>query len=209
MKQQPSVADLQSWLGDIDIYLVDQLMKGRIAPGARVLDAGCGGGRNLVFLMQAGYEVHGVDEDPAAIDLVRRIARRTAPELPADNFRVESLEKSSLPEKHFDVVICNAVLHFARDRQQFLAMLFGAWKPLKPGGLFFARLATRIGIEHLVQPLQDGRFLSPDNSRLYLADFDELLTLTQELKGELVDPIKTTNVHNRRCMTTWVLTRHA
>ena len=80
--------DLRSVFGDIDIYLFDQLLRGRIAPGARVLDAGCGAGRNLVYLLREGHEVFAADEDPHAVDAVRRLAARLAPRLPASNFRV-------------------------------------------------------------------------------------------------------------------------
>lgn len=34
--------DLHAVFGDVDIYLFDQLLRGPIAPGMRVLDAGCG-----------------------------------------------------------------------------------------------------------------------------------------------------------------------
>ena len=40
---------LQDEFGNIDIYLFDQLLRARLRPGMRVLDAGCGGGRNLVY----------------------------------------------------------------------------------------------------------------------------------------------------------------
>ena len=40
--------------GPIDIYLFDQILRKRIAPGMRVFDAGCGHGRNLVFFLNQG-----------------------------------------------------------------------------------------------------------------------------------------------------------
>ena len=58
------MADLLAQFGPIDIYLFDQILRGRIARGMRVLDAGCGSGRNLVYLLREGYEVFGVDADP-------------------------------------------------------------------------------------------------------------------------------------------------
>ena len=44
--------NLQDEFGSIDIYVFDQLLRGRITPGMRVFDAGCGGGRNLVYLLR-------------------------------------------------------------------------------------------------------------------------------------------------------------
>ncbi len=200
--------ELQATFGNIDVYVFDQLLRGNIAPGMRVLDAGCGGGRNLVYLMQAGFDVSGIDRDPRAIESVRRLARRHAPHLPAEAFRAESLESSTFPGGCADVVLCNAVLHFARDHHHFDAELDGAWRLLAPGGLFFARLASSIGIENRIRPLgADGRCAQPDGSEAYLVDMDRLLAATERLGGELVDPIKTTNVQGLRCMTTWVVRR--
>jgi tellurite methyltransferase len=180
---------LEEQFGQIDIYLFDQLLKGRIAPGMRIFDAGCGFGRNLVYLFKEGYEVFGVDADPRAIENVRGMTQ-----LPADNFRVERLEQLSFPAAFADVVISSAVLHFARDDEHFLAMLRGSWNVLKPGGLFFCRLASSIGMENQIQ--MSGR---------YLVDEALLMRLTEELGGQMLDPLKTTVVQNQRCMTTWVL----
>ena len=199
------MTDIREQFGDIDIYLFDQLLRGRIAPGMRVVDVGCGSGRNLVYLLRSGYEVFGVDPDPAAIAAVRRLASQLAPALPADNFRVEPAERITFPDAFADVVLCNAVLHFARDDAQFRAMLVGAWRILKPGGLFFCRLASSIGIEQLVQPMAGRWHRLPDGSERYLVDEGLLISLTEELGGTLVDPIKTTVVQNQRSMTTWVV----
>jgi tellurite methyltransferase len=198
---------LQEQLGTIDIYLFDQLLRGNISPGMRVVDAGCGSGRNLVYLLREGYEVFGVDENPAAIEGVRSLAASLAPSLPPQNFRVESIEAMSFPDSFADVVLCSAVLHFARDDQHFAAMLRNTWRVLKPGGLFFCRLASTIGMEH--QRIDGRRFLSPDGVERYLVDEALLLSLTRELGGQLLDPLKTTVVQNQRCMTTWVVRKNA
>src|SRR5687768_14799554 len=197
--------DLQTLFGQIDIYFFDQLLRGRIRPGMRVLDAGCGYGRNLVYLLREGYEVFGVDADPQAVEEVRRLAASLAPTLPADNFRVEAVEEMSFPSGFADVVISSAVLHFARDDDHFRAMLSGTWRVLKPGGLFFCRLASSIGMENQVQRIAGRRFRLPDGSDRYLVDEVLLENLTNEMAGKLADPLKTTVVQNQRCMTTWVL----
>ena len=201
--------DLDALFGQIDIYLFDQILRGRIAPGMRIFDAGCGGGRNLVFLLQQGYDVCAVDPDPAAIRSVRALAARLAPRLPESNFRAEPIEASSFPDHAADVVVSSAVLHFARDDAHFSAMLAGAWRLVKPGGLFFCRLASSIGMEGRFVPLGNGRYTLPDGSERYLVDEARLLALTADLGGTLVDPLKTTVVQGQRCMTTWVVRRTA
>jgi tellurite methyltransferase len=199
--------DLDAEFGGIDIYLFDQLLRGRITPRDRVFDAGCGWGRNLVYLLRAGCEVHAVDQDPDAIRAVRELAARLAPALPPENFRVEPIEQTSMTERSASVVISSAVLHFALDDAEFDGMLTGSWRVLAPGGLFFCRLATSIGIESRVERLGPGgrRHRLPDGTTRYLADEPLLMSLTSRLGGRLLDPIKTTVVQDQRAMTTWVV----
>ena len=202
------MTDLWQQFGPIDIYLFDQLLRGRIQPGTRVLDAGCGEGRNLVFLLRDGYEVFGVDRDPESVHQLRLMSAALAPKLPAENFRVESVESMSFPDRFADVVISSAVLHFAQDDQEFHGMLNGAWRVLKSGGLFFCRLASSIGLEDRIQRIEGRRFLLPDGSERYLVDEAQLVALTGKLGGTLIDPLKTTVVQDARSMTTWVVQKN-
>ncbi len=199
------ILTLQEQFGQIDIYLFDQLLKGRIARGMRVLDSGCGGGRNLVYLLREGYDVCAADLDASAVESVRALARRLAPALPDANFRVEATENMSFEDGCADVAISNTVLHFARDDAHFEAMLRGLWRVLKPGGLFFARLGSTIGMENQVRRIEGRRYWSPDGSERYLVDAELLEAYTERLGGELADPIKTTVVDKQRSMTTWVM----
>jgi ubiquinone/menaquinone biosynthesis C-methylase UbiE len=199
---------LQEQFGQIDIYLFDQMLKGRIAPGMRILDAGCGSGRNLVYLLREGYEIFAADADSAQVERVRRMAQMLAPSLPAANFRVEPVERMSFDDGCADVVLSSAVLHFARDDAHFDAMLRGCWRVLKPGGLFFCRLASSIGMENQVQPIEGRRCKLPDGSERYVVD-EALLGALTERMGEMVDPLKTTVVQNMRAMTTWVVRKSA
>lgn len=197
---------LQDEFGNIDIYVFDQLLRGRIAPGHTVFDAGCGGGRNLVYLLRSGFEVFGNDADANAIAEVRALAASLAPGRHHD-FRVEPIERTSFPDHRADVVIASAVLHFARDDAHFEAMVRQLWRVLKRGGIFFARLASTIGIAGDVQPLGHGRYRLPDGSDRYLVDAAAIELWTARLGGVLIDPIKTTLVHEQRSMTTWVARR--
>jgi tellurite methyltransferase len=197
------IPDLASQFGDIDIYLFDQLLRGRLTPGMRVFDAGCGTGRNLVYLLRQGFEVCGSDANAGAIAQVGALAAALAPG-GAYDFRVEAIEVTSFPDRHADVVIASAVLHFARDAAHFEAMLRQLWRVLRPGGLFFARLASTIGIEDEVKAIDGGRYRLPDGSDRFLVDAAAIEDWTGRLGGVLIDPIKTTVVHQQRSMTTWV-----
>ncbi len=209
---------LEEQFGSIDIYLFDQLLKGRIASGMRILDAGCGSGRNLVYLLREHYEVFGVDTEPTSIAEVRSLATALHPTLPLENFRIENIERTTFPAAYFDVVISNAVLHFARDDEHFSAVMGELWRVLRPGGVFFCRLASIIGagtgtgpgpepgMEH--QRLHGRRYVSPDGAERFAVDQPFLLEVTAQLGGELLDPLKTTLVQDQRCMTTWVVRKN-
>jgi len=203
------MSNLREQFGEIDIYLFDQLIRGRIAPGSRILDVGCGSGRNLVYLLREGYEVYATDSDPRAIEAVRRLAGQFAPALPPDNFHLEPIEKMSVPDGFADFIISSAVLHFAHDDDHFQAMLREIWRVLKPGGLLFCRLASSIGLEHQIKPRGQRRFLLPDGSERYLVDEPLLRKLAEDLGGKLADPLKTTIVQDQRCMTTWILRKNS
>jgi tellurite methyltransferase len=199
---------LRDQFGSIDIYLFDQILRDRITPGMRIFDAGFGSGRNLVYFLRQGFDVFGVDSDPLAVAHVRTLAAAIAPRLPADHFQVAPIQAPPFPDAFADVVISSAVLHFAPDDSQFEAMLHGTWRVLKPAGMLFCRLASSIGIEQQIRPLGGRRFLLPDGSERYLVDEPLLLQLSHQLKGSLLDPIKTTLVQNQRSMTTWVVQKY-
>jgi tellurite methyltransferase len=195
--------NLINQFGNIDIYLFDQLLKGRFDACKTVMDTGCGGGRNIYYFLKQGYEVYGVDANEEAIAEVRSTASYLAPSLPADNFVAATIETMPFTQPQFDLVISSAVLHFATDKAHFETMLHRCWQVVKPGGFFFCRLASSIGIEKEIIALGNGRYLLPDESERYLVDETMLLNYTHRLGGQLFEPIKTTNVQGMRCMTTW------
>ena len=198
-------SNLQQLYGNIDIYLFDQLLKGTYDNCKKVLDAGCGGGRNLVYFLRNVYEVYGIDPNAGAIEMVKELSQSLSPNNPLNNFKVAAAENLPFDDDYFDLVISSAVLHFANNQDHFEKMLRSMWRVLKPGGYFFARLASDIGIEKLVHSLGDGRYLLPDGSERFLVNEKLLLDYTESLGGRLHEPIKTTNVQNLRCMTTWCM----
>jgi SAM-dependent methyltransferase len=198
--QEPS---LQDQFGQIDIYLFDQLLRGNITPRMRILDAGCGYGRNLVYLLRHGADIHALDRSPEAVDHVRQLAASLGRSLPEDRLAVAPIERMPFPEAAFQAVLCNSVLHFAHDESHFRAMLSDLWRVLAPGGILFLRLGSRIGMDF--ERAGGNLFRIGDGQLWFLVDEEMLLDLTEELDAVQVDPLKTTIVQDYRCMTTWVL----
>ena len=198
---------VQEQFGQIDVYLFDQILRGNISPGMRVVDAGCGGGRNIQYLLREGYEVFGVDVSAEAVAAARKMASELAPGLPAENFQVAGVEAMPFADEFADLVVCHSVLHFARDEAQLEAMVRG----LRPGGMSFCRLASTIGAVQgmAFEPVGGRRFRMSHGAEWLLVDEALLMELTRGVDGELVDPLKTTVVQGQRCMTTWVMKKKA
>jgi len=205
MSATPSV-ELRARFGEIDIYLFDQLLRGRFDGRSTLLDAGCGEGRNLVYFLLRGFTCFGIDRDPAAIDTIRALAAQVAPALPAQNFQAGEIDRLPWADGSMDAVVCSAVLHFARDEAHFDAMLGELWRVVAPGGLFFARLASNIGLEDRVGAA-GRRVRLPDGSDRFVVDERMLTAWVARAGGRLADPIKTTNVQGQRCMTTWAVVK--
>jgi tellurite methyltransferase len=206
----PLSAELREAFSSIDIYWFDQLLRGRLDGRARVLDAGCGDGRNLHYLLSRGVECYGADVDSRGIDRVRRLATSLQPRRRSEDvdaaFVVAPLDCLPWSDAAMDAVISSAVLHFADDSTHFERMAREMWRVLAPGGLFFARLASNIGLEAVVGP--GGRRVTlPDGSDRYIVDEAILLNLTARLGGRLADPLKTTVVQGMRSMTTWCVVK--
>lgn len=198
----PPSAAIRDRFGDIDIYLFDQLARGRFDHRRRVLDAGCGAGRNLRYLLAHRYECHGIDRDADAVAQLRREAQALGRADADERFIVGDVESLPWSDHAFDAVISSAVLHFAADRRHFEVMVAEMWRVLAPGGLLFARLASTIGLEGF-GACAGQRVRLPDGSDRFVVDEAMLLEVTGQLGGRLADPLKTTNVQNQRAMTTW------
>lgn len=192
---------LNAELAGMDIYLLDQVLKGRFAPGSRILDAGCGAGRNLAWFGRNGYEVYGIDADAAAIERARDAGIASA-----ENLVAGSVTALPWPDGHFQGVICNALLHVLPSRADLEQAVHETWRVLAPGGVWFTRVATSLSMEQHAIPLEDGRYRMPGTKwDILLLSLEEMLQLTSRLGATLLEPIKTVNVQNQRAMATWVL----
>src|SRR5262245_6264851 len=203
MTQLPS-AELQEQFGAIDIYLFDQLLKGTFDERPRILDVGCGGGRNLPYFLEHGFDVFAIDSDPAAVSATRSVVARLAPALSVDRVQLGDIDALPWTDGVMDAVLCSAVLHFARDENHFDRMIAEMWRVLGPGRGFFARTAANIRFDHVL-PARSGWMRLPDRSERFLASEEMLLNWTARLKAIQAEPLKTTIVQGQRAMTTWCL----
>jgi tellurite methyltransferase len=193
-------SSLQELVGNTDIYLLDEILKGRYRHTDKILDAGCGAGRNLQWFLKEGIELYGTDLNPVAIDELKF----ANPLFPADRFQSCPVEQLPFKNNFFDHVISSAVLHFADGVSQFHAMMVEMVRVLKPGGSLFIRMTSDIGIENKVKLIRDGVYLIPDGSTRFLLTRSMVADILQQYPLSFAEPFKTVNVDDVRCMSTLV-----
>jgi tellurite methyltransferase len=182
----------------VDIYLLDQCMKGNLTTDKRVLDAGFGKGRNLRFCFNQGVDVVGIDRNPAYIELLQE-------EFPKKSDRIiESSIEDYQDSEGFDFIICNAVLHFAENHAHFDVLMKSLVALLKKDGVLFIRMTSDIGIADKLDKGNNGVYIIPDGSPRYLITRAKVDRILEEHKLKLAEPVKTVNVDGLRCMTTLV-----
>jgi ubiquinone/menaquinone biosynthesis C-methylase UbiE len=199
------INELNRLLGNIDIYLLDQLLKGRFTKEMKVLDAGCGEGRNAVYFINQGYQIFGIDPDELSIQYCRFRAKSLQPEFDSLRFQVGKLEEIPFHAQAFDAVICSAVLHFADNVDNFWQMIAETLRVLKSGGIFWFRMTTGYGgIREQSQALEKGKFLLPDGSERFLL-LEEHVDKLVKLGLRFLEPPKSVLVHGQRAMGVFVM----
>lgn len=191
--------NLTEEIGGTDIYLLDQILKGRFTPSMTILDAGCGSGRNMRWLAKQGAKICGCDLSTEALEMA---LQNTG--LWESDFKIADLDKLPYENDSFDVIICSAVLHFARSKQHFMAMVSELHRTLKPGGYLFVRMTSSFGLpQNYISQGNDNYLLADGSTRFLLTE--ELFNQMKELGFRQVEPVKSTLVENLRSMTTLVL----
>lgn len=184
-------------MGNVDIYVIDQILKGRYKNGQSILDAGCGKGRNLKWFYPNDFELFGIDVDEGFL----AFAKAEYPKY-AKNFIAGNLDKLPYGQNSFDHILCCAVLHFAKSEIHFTAMFTALVRILKPNGTLFIRMASNIGLDGNAP---DITYKENGQKSTYYLTRERIRRLTNEFDIELIEPVKTTNVQDERAMTTLVL----
>lgn len=199
------ITELNRLLGNIDIYLLDQILKGRFTQEMRILDAGCGEGRNAQYFINAGYQVFGIDQQEMAIQYLRYAAKSLDPEYDIYRFQEAKLEDIPFHQGAFDAVICSAVLHFAMDEANFWQMMEEMLRVLKPGGILWFRMCTAFGgILEQSKEVSGGRYALPDGSERFLLQ-ERHLDKLEKMGLSFLEAPKSVLVHGQRAMGVFVM----
>lgn len=197
IKAQMNYTETQAILGKVDIYLIDQILKNRYAIDHSILDAGCGDGRNLKWFYANKYTIFGIDADQERLNNAKSIYTQYA-----DNFQLGNLDALPYGENEFNHIICSAVLHFAQSEKHFFMMFSELIRVLKPKGSLLIRTASNIGLDGNAPYLKESLTNREGTFFMTRAHIKKIVT---HYNIELIEPVKTTNVEDKRAMTTLVL----
>lgn len=201
------IPELNHLLGNVDIYLLDQILKGRFTKDMKILDAGCGEGRNAVYFIQKGYQIFGIDPNELAIQYCRYLSKSLNSTFDNHRFQVGQLEEIPFHSNAFDAVICSAVLHFAEDVDNFWQMVQEIDRVLKPGGIFWFRMTT--GFSSILDEsthLGNGKYGLPDGTERFLF-LPEYVDKLAEMGFSFLESMKTVLIPNQREMGVFCLSK--
>lgn len=198
-------SELLEQLGNIDIYLLDQLMRGRIHSDMKLLDAGCGYGRNSEYFIRNNYDISGFDKKEESLNELKNNIPTWNPNFDLHKFQLGTIENPPFQNQQFDFIISSAVLHFAESRKHFIQLFESMIHLLKANGILWIRMCAKHTIESYARHIEDDIYSLPDDSTRYLLDLNVLSQLQQKHQLQLLDPFKTLNVSNIRTMSTIIL----
>lgn len=175
---------LNQELGNADLLLIDQILRGKFQPGNRILDAGCGEGRNMVYFIRNGYPLYGIDKDPESVAMARMMAASINRSYTTENIIHSSIEENPFPDGFFDLVICINVLHHARNTDHFNRMIDSMARILKKDGMMYLVMESRIRPEWQVTSSKaGGKGQSKTDKKVYLtAELLETMTSGKSLE---------------------------
>lgn len=180
------IDELNRLLGNLDLFVLDQILKGTFNPKMKILDAGCGEGRNLQYFFNQDYPVFGIDKNSDAIRMLHFVLRSTFPNIAIDQFSIGAVESMPYKNEDFDAILCLAVLHFAQDYDHFMAMFSELHRCLKPNGLML--ISCRYN---------ELNTLDYENSEFsFHLDYATIEQLERIFNMQKVAPAKTTTLEN-------------
>jgi SAM-dependent methyltransferase len=189
------IQELNHELGNIDLFLLDQILKGRFENAGRILDAGCGEGRNLTYFIKNGYEVWGIDNNSIALKMLRMAGRSLHKSFDPEKFIEGEITEIPFPPQSFDAIICLAVLHFSSSEAAFFTALDEMMKVLRKDGSLFISMYSNFGMVKEAAHQEDIHDKESNGRYLLLTEFLYNTLLHRYVLRE-IEPVKTVFTQN-------------
>jgi len=159
----------------------------------KVLDAGCGGGRNLAMLLKLGYDAVGCDLHE---NMVQAAQKHIEPIIGLGKARQRVL-RANICHLHyedgmFDFVLSNGVLHNVGNLHEFVCAVKEIARTLKADGTLAFNIFTNSCIDiNLLGTNTEYLYITPDNLDMLLLAKEHILKILEEhhlvLQGEIVE----------------------
>lgn len=119
-----------------------------VKPGGKILDAGCGPGRDAVYFSEKGFQVVGVDLSEKLLELARKKSSKV-------EFYKQDLRSLTFPINSFDAIwACASLLHVRRDEASSVLSRF--YSLLNFGGVLFILVKEGSGEADVADPFSSG-----------------------------------------------------
>lgn len=179
-----TIQELNHELGNIDLFLLDQILKGRFEQAESILEVGCGEGRNLTYFIRNGYDVWGIDNNPTALKMLHMMGRSLHKTFDKEKFIEADISGIPFPPQSFDAIICASVLHFLPSEDAFFAAWDTMMKVLRKDGFLFLSMYSNIPFPGKMQ------------SDFFLLTGTLYQTVLHRYKLQEVEPVKTVAMGN-------------
>ncbi len=105
----------------------------------RILDLGCGTGRNTIYLAQQGFSVYALDASKTGVAITKKKAQKLG--LTNIKYRVADMKKTHYPNNYFDAIMCIFVLSHGllKDNENAVKEIY---RILKPNGMFITEVMS-------------------------------------------------------------------
>jgi SAM-dependent methyltransferase len=138
--------------------LVDVAARQLAGRQARLLDIGCGAGRNAIPLAGQGWSVTGVD---LSWPMLRAATERARLEVSsgAPRFVLAPMEQLPVHSGSVDFIVAHGIWNLARSTAQFREAVQEAARVAKPGAMLFVFTFSRATLAADVLPVEDESFV--------------------------------------------------
>jgi 2-polyprenyl-3-methyl-5-hydroxy-6-metoxy-1,4-benzoquinol methylase len=198
---------LNSALGNADLILVDQILKNRFHKQMRILDAGCGEGRNMVYFIKNDFRIYGIDANADAVKLAKLYCRSLNNTFEVENIQNFTIEQNPFPDHFFDAIICLNVLHSAKNQNDFFLWFEQLIRMLHSGGFLLLSLQSQIGVSQNHQQDDPNGRNNMGNENFYLLSENVLQEILKLDYLKTIENTKTILIDNKKSHTYLFLER--
>ncbi len=156
-----TISEVNNLMGDMDLFLMDLILKGKVRESDRILDAGSGSGRNSFFFLKNGFDLVAIDRSESEVRSANFISRNL---IGRDVCSLGDLRRLPYEAASFDLIICSRVLHFSENEQDFKQTLAELKRVLAPKGILYLTMASQIGFDAEINRLPDGKIQFHDGT---------------------------------------------